>query len=556
MLVKYLIKRWPLVVVYLIVTVIAPIVNANAAFISGEMMDYAGAGDVSSFFRSLGTFLIYFFVHGGLLFLIQSIRIKIISCCRRDLKQDMFRQIMSADNAFFSKPDSGFHIAAFSNDITILESKYFEAWLEAIEALLSLVTALSALLLLNKVMAAIIIMGELFSLILCFLVRRYSMFRNMVYIEQLAHFTQRIKDYFSSFQMIRNYSVENQIKRRFGKMNRDVEDSKDAADMSLSFVNTLTMVCNSMLKFMLVGVGVVLMIHGKITLGLIYSSYRFTDQVVGPMHSLIMKINSVESVKSIVSRIKHISDASRTERKQEDVVLDAPATIELDSVGVNIDNKQVLDGTTYTFEPGKKYLIIGRNGAGKSTLLRLLKRSQEDFEGAIRINGRDIRSFSYTSLANIVSYINESVSLVCDTVRQNITLYRDIPEEQLQEVVKQVGLKVSLDRVVRDGERNLSSGETRRIEIARSLINRASVIIYDEAISTLDIPTAYSIEKTLLSLKDQTVLFVSHNFSSQLIDQYDQIILLDEGKICGSGTHAQLMETSAYYRNMMSIKNG
>ena len=119
-----------------------------------------------------------------------------------------------------------------------------------------------------------------------------------------------------------------------------------------------------MLKFMLVGVGVVLMIHGKITLGLIYSSYRFTDQVVGPMHSLIMKINSVESVKSIVSRIKHISDASRTERKQEDVVLDAPATIELDSVGVNIDNKQVLDGTTYTFEPGKKYLIIGRNGAG------------------------------------------------------------------------------------------------------------------------------------------------------------------------------------------------
>lgn len=556
MLVKYLIKRWPLVAVYLIVTVVAPIVNANAAFVSGEMMDYAGAGDVSSFFHSLGMFLIYFLVHGGLLFIIQSIRIKIISCCRRDLKQDMFRQIMSADNAFFSKPDSGFHIAAFSNDITILESKYFEAWLEAIEAVLSLVAALSALLLLNKVMAVIIVVGEVFSLVLCFLVRRYSMFQNKVYIEKLAHFTQRIKDYFTSFQMIRNYSVENQIKRRFSRMNRDVEDSKDAADMSLSFVNTLTMVCNSMLKFMLCAIGVILMIKGNITIGIVYSSYRFTDQVVGPMHSLITKINSIESVKSIVSRIKHISNASRNEQKQEDVVLDAPATIELDNVGVNIDGKHVLDGTTYTFEPGKKYLIIGRNGAGKSTLLRLLKRSQEDFEGAIRINGKDIHSFSYRSLANIVSYINESVSLICDTVRQNITLYRDIPEEQLQAVVKQVGLKVNLDRVVRDGERNLSSGETRRIEIARSLINRASVIIYDEAISTLDIQTAYSIERTLLSLKDQTVLFVSHNFSSQLIDQYDQIILLDEGKICGSGTHAQLMETNQYYRNIMSIKNG
>lgn len=556
MLVKYLIKKWPLVVAYLIVTVIAPIINANAALVSGEMMDYAGVGNVNGFFHSLGTFLIYFFVHGGLLFIIQSIRIKIISLCRCDLKQDMFSQIMSADNAFFSKPDSGFHIAAFSNDITILESKYFEAWLEAIEAILSLITALSALLLLNKVMAVIIIVGEIFSLILCFLVRRYSMFRNMVYIEKLAHFTQRIKDYFSSFQMIQNYSVENQIKRRFAKMNRDVEESKDAADMSLSFVNTLTTVCNSMLKFMLCAIGVTLMIKGNITIGIVYSSYRFVDQVVGPMHSLISKINSIESVNSIVSRIKHISNASHNEQKQEDVFIDAPVTIELDNVGVNIDNKQVLDGTTYTFEPGKKYLIIGRNGAGKSTLLRLLKRSQEDFEGAIRINGKDIRSFSYTSLANIVSYINESVSLVCDTVRQNITLYRDIPEEQLQEVVQQVGLNVSLDRIVRDGERNLSSGETRRIEIARSLINRANVIIYDEAISTLDIPTAYSIEKTLLSLKDQTVLFVSHNFSSQLIDQYDQIILLDEGKICDTGTHAQLMEASVYYRNIMSIKNG
>lgn len=235
-------------------------------------MDYAGAGDVNNFLRTLWIFLIYFFVHGGLLFLIQSIRIKIVSYCRRDLKQDMFCQIMSTNNAFFSKPDSGFHIAAFSNDITILESKYFEAWLEAVEAILSLITALSALLLLNKVMAIVIIVGEVFSLVLCFLVQRYSVFRNKIYIEKLAHFTQRIKDYFSSFQMIRNYSVENQIKRHFSRMNHDVEDSKNEADMSLSFVNTLTMVCNSLLKFMIVCVGVVLMIHGKITLGLIYSS--------------------------------------------------------------------------------------------------------------------------------------------------------------------------------------------------------------------------------------------------------------------------------------------
>ncbi len=556
MLVKYLIKRWPLLAVYLAVTIAAPIVNANAAYISGAMMDFASIGDANGFIRALGVFLIYFFSHGALLFLVQTIRIRLISYCRRDLKQDMFCQIMSTDNAFFSKPDSGFHIAAFSNDITILETKYFEAWLAAIEGGLSVITAITAILLLNKVMTILIVVGEAFSLAMCVLVRRHSMLRHKIYIEKMAQFTQRIKDYFSCFQTIRNYSVEKQIKKRFSRMNQEMEEAKDEADMSLSFVNTLTMVCNSMIKFTLTGIGISLMLRGSMTIGLIYSAYRFTDQIVAPMHTLIMKINSIESVKSIVARIKRITNASRIERNQKNISLKAPAEITLEDVQMVIGGKQVLDGITYTFEPGKKYLLIGRNGAGKSTLLKLLKRSHRDFSGSIRINGQDIGKYSYRSLAGIVSYINEAVSLVCDTVRQNITLYRDIPEERVQEVVRQVGLTVSLDRVVRDGERNLSSGETRRIEIARSLVNRSNVIIYDEAISTLDVQTAFAIEQTLLSLKDQTVLFVSHNFSSKLIDQYDQIILLDEGKICGSGTHAQLMATSAYYRNIMHIKNG
>lgn len=555
MLIKYLAKNWLLLATYLILIVITPIVSASGTFFYGDMMDYVAVGASSAFFRTLWKFLIFFFLHGGLLFLVQTLRIRLVSFCRRDLKQDMFEKIMRTDNAFFAKPDPGFHIAAFSNDITILETKYFEASLELIEAILTMSTAMVALIHLNARMARIIVIGEVFSLVLCYLIRSYSMAKNKVYIDTLALFTQRIKDYFTSFQMISNYSVENQIKQRFRRMNQDVEQSKDNADMALSFVDTLTRACNSMIKFMIVTAGIVLMMRGHMTMGLVYTAYRFTDQLVAPMHTLLGKANSIGSVKSIVKRIRNISTAAKSEQ-QEHLSLDKPAVIEMDHVDVNIDGKQILAGLTYTFEPGKKYLLIGRNGAGKSTMLRLLKRSMEDYGGSIRINGRELREYSYRSLANIVSYINESVSLICDTVRQNITLYRDIPEDRVQEVVQQVGLKVNLDRVVRDGERNLSSGETRRIEIARSLINRANIIVYDEAISTLDIPTAHAIERTLLDLEGQTLLFVSHNFSSQLIDRYDQILLLDNGRISESGTHAELMQTSAYYRRIMEIKNG
>lgn len=555
MLIKYLAKKWPYLASYLLLVVITPIVNANSTFLYGDMMDYVGAGDVSAFLRTLWTFLLLFFLHGALLFLVQTLRIRLISFCRRDLKQDMFEKIMRTGNTFFAKPDSGLHIAAFTNDITILETKFFEAALELIEAIMTISTAMVALIHLNARMARIIVYGEVLSLVLCYLIRNYSMAKNKEYISALALFTQRIKDYFTSFQTIANYSVEQQVKQRFSHMNQDVEETKDNADMALAFVDTLTRICNSMIKFMIVTAGVVLMMRGHMTMGLVYAAYRLTDQLVAPMHTLLGKLNSISSVKSIVIRIRKISEAAESEQ-QEHIRLKEPAVIEMDRLDVNIGGKQILNGLTYTFEPGKKYLLIGRNGAGKSTMLRLLKRSMDDYNGAIRINGRELREYSYRSLANIVSYINESVSLVCDTVRQNITLYRDIPEERIQEVIRQVGLHVDLDRVIRDGERNLSSGETRRIEIARSLINRADIIIYDEAISTLDIPTAHAIEKTLLELPDQTLLFVSHNFSSQLIDQYDQILLLDNGRISESGTHAELLKTSAYYQRIMEIKNG
>lgn len=556
MLVKYLMKKWPVLLLYMAVVVIAPIVNTRGGFVSAEMMDYAQAADYPAFVRTLMFYMIFWVGHGLLLFAIQAVRAKLISYCRRDLRQEMFEKIISTDNSYFSKPDTGMHIAAFSNDITILETKYFNSWLEVVESILAAATAAVAIFTLNTSMAVIIFVGEVFSIVLCYIIRRQSITKNRIYIEKLARFTQKIKDYFSAFQTIRNYSVEDKIKKRFIHINNDTEHAKDEADMAITFANILAMVCNSIIKFLLVSYGIVLIIKGEITFGLIYAAYQFTDRIVGPMHTIISDINSIESVNSIVNRIKNITEEANEETKHEDIELKEPASITLDNVSVVLDHNRVLNNISHTFLPGKKYLIIGSNGAGKSTLLKLLKRSMDEFEGSITINGHDIRDFSYKSLSNIVSYINESVSLITDTVKKNIALYRDVSDEQIDEVVKKVGLQVNLDRVVRDGERNLSSGETRRIEIARSLINRANVIIYDEAISTLDIPTAYEIEKTLLSLQEQTVIFVSHNFSGQLIGEYDEIILMEKGEITEYGTHEQLMQSSDDYRRIMKIKNG
>ena len=556
MLIRYIFRSKLRVFAFLLIIICAPIVQSVSTYLSASMMDAAADSAYNEFLRLLLIIFILFLIHGVLLFFRQAVQASIVSSAREQLKQDMFHDIINTNYSFFSIPDTGYHIAAFSNDISMLEYRYFEAWMELIFGIVTLITVSVAVVNINGQLAALIIIGNVGSILLCLLLRDYSSRMNGIYLEKLALFTQRIKDYFSAFPAIRNFSAESSINRRFNILNHDTEYAKNDGDIALSFVNTLAQVCNSFIKFLLVGIGVVMMIQGDMTFGLIYAAYQFHDQMVSPMHTLISKSNEIGSVRQVVKRIEKVAQVCKREANICKETAGAPITIELKDVSLTLGKKDVLSKISYTFRPGGKYLIIGKNGAGKSQLLQLLKRSRERYTGEILVNGRTIRDIPFASLSEAVSYINESVSLFCDSVENNITLYRKTSKEELLNVVHTVGLSVPLERRIRDGDRNISSGEARRIEIARSLLRKAQVIVFDEAISTLDIPTAYSIEKMLLNLSEQTVLFVSHNFSGKLLDQYDGILLIENGKLIASGTHQELMRQSPYYRHLMMIKNG
>lgn len=160
------------------------------------------------------------------------------------------------------------------------------------------------------------------------------------------------------------------------------------------------------------------------------------------------------------------------------------------------------------------------------------------------------------TLSQCISYLNENVSLFSGSVRDNITLFREYSPEAFSKAVDGAQIRLDLERVINDEGRNISSGEQRRIEIARSLMSSARMIIFDEVVSTLDIETAYEIEKMALSLKDKTIVFISHNFSGKLIGEYDDILVMQDGQLLTHGTFNELIVNCSYFRRICEIKFG
>ena len=201
-------------------------------------------------------------------------------------------------------------------------------------------------------------------------------------------------------------------------------------------------------------------------------------------------------------------------------------------------------------------MIVGLNGSGKSTLFKALKKWYSLIGGSICINGTDISELDNKTVSKAISYLNENVSLFSGSVKENISLFREYRTDVFERAIADAQIRIDLDREVSDEGRNISSGEQRRIEIARSLLESVKVLIFDEVVSTLDIETAYEIEKMALSFKDKTVIFISHNFSGKLIKKYDDILVMDNGSLVAHGSYDELLRNCKYFSRICEIKFG
>lgn len=492
------------------------------------------------------------------------LRARYVCNAKRDLKHSFFSSLMDFETANLAAiASSGTYISLFTNDINLFETRFLNQVIGLCSGLFSLVIMGTSFVILNaKLAIAIIGFGIVAMLVPLFFSKPLNQ-KSLKYLKTVSIFTQRIQEYLNSFATIKNYSVEDAIEEHFNEINCDTEDARFQSDYVLNLANTTGQLLSWFMQFIAIGLGLVLVVRGEINIATVLAAQAFASDLAQPLQDIIMNINSIRSVKDLVKRFDELVSPETALKRYENTTPSNGGSgslgccdVEFRDVCLEISGKNIIDHFSFTFEAGKKYLIVGLNGSGKSSLFRALKKWFNKCQGEIKVGGIPISEMENSRLSKTVSYLNEKVSLFSGTILDNITLYRDYTPKHLEDAIRNAQIHLNLERIIGGGGTTISSGEQRRIEIARSLLDSVGIMIFDEVVSTLDIETAYEIERMAMDFTDKTVIFISHNFSGKLIREYDEILVMDGGRITDHGSYEYLRRTCPYFRRICEIKFG
>ena len=207
------------------------------------------------------------------------------------------------------------------------------------------------------------------------------------------------------------------------------------------------------------------------------------------------------------------------------------------------------------FRIGEKLAVVGRNGSGKTTFIKLLCRLYDPTEGEILLNGVDIRKYDYAEYHALFSVVFQDFRLFAFSLGQNVTAGADVDRARAEVCLREAGLGErllcmpdGLDTVLEQGASNLSGGQKQRLCIARALIGKAKILIFDDSTSAVDTATEKKIREALAARKNVTKIIIAQRVTSVM--NTDQIIILDDGKVHRIGTHAELLADDPIYQEI------
>ena len=354
---------------------------------------------------------------------------------------------------------------------------------------------------------------------------------------QMAGYTQQLKELLGGFELIRSFLREDAYAALHQKAARKARESELDYQQSLNAMVTNTSLISNLIFPVVMLVGLFLAFDGRLTMGTVSTAASMANFVITPCHQIAQCWAKVKSSQGIRQRLEAaMAEPQAAEQGEPIGHIDS---IQCETVRFAYPNtaEPVLKDASLTVDAAQKVALVGESGCGKSTLAKLLFQYYPDYSGDILFNGRQVRTLDRTALYRRVGYIAQTAYLFHDTIRNNICLHEDFPDEQLAHAIAAAGLTDwvaslpdGLDTVISENGKNLSGGQRQRIGIARLALRSYDLIIADEITASLDPDTSQQVMENLIAMPCMVVA-ITHDVTGSFMHQFHKVYRVEHGVV-------------------------
>ena len=473
----------------------------------------------------------------------------------REVRNRLLGHLLSLDLAFFHRYHSGELISRITGDIVRIQNAVSGGMATMVRELLTAVALISVVIYQSPALSFItlvVIPAAYYPVSL--ISRRLKRIAHDAQ-ESNALLTTGLSEMFSNVEAIKAYHTESFEVARFAKINKTSFDINMKSVRIGELVVPVMELFSSFSAALVIGIGGKQVIDGSLTVGAFFSFMTALFMAVDPIRRLSQTYASFQDAVAAHERIQSMM-ALQPEVKSGSETLGDVTEVTFENAGLAYGDKVALQGVSLTAKKGEVIALVGGSGGGKSSIANLLLRFFDATSGTVRLNGRDIRDFSLTSIRGRVAIVTQRVHIFNDSIAANVAYGSEIDEARVETALRKANLwehvasmPQGIHSVLNEAGTNLSGGQRQRIAIARALYREPQVLILDEATSALDNQSEAAILETIHALAHEIVtVVIAHRLKS--VEMADCIYLIQDGHVVCHGSKAELMRDCVHFQEL------